>query len=204
MIIFLMVNQSGTNQKKKKIAAYIRVSTDQQTTELQRRELLEFIEKRGWQVYRIYEDFGLSGTNGNRPALKELLKDAKSKRFDVVMCWKMDRLFRSLKDLIITLQDFSELGIEFVALKENIDLTTSSGRLLMQIIGAMGEFEASLIRERVMSGLANARAKGKKLGRPRHIDRERAHELRNHGMSLGQISKIVGATRSAVSKALRK
>lgn len=199
-----MVNQSGLNQKKKKIAVYIRVSTDQQTTELQRRELLEFIERRGWQVFRIYEDFGISGTHGNRPALREMLRDSRSKRFDVVMCWKMDRLFRSLKDLVVTLQELSDLGIEFVAIKENIDLTTSSGRLLMQIIGAMGEFEANLIKERVLAGLANARAKGKKLGRPRHIDRERAHELRNQGMSLGQISKIVGATRSAVSKALRK
>lgn len=191
-------------QKKKKIAAYIRVSTDQQTTELQRREILEYCERRGWNVYRIYEDFGLSGTNGNRPALKEMLKDAQTRRFDVVMCWKMDRLFRSLKDLVITLQNLADLQVEFVSLKENIDLTTSSGRLLMQIIGAMGEFEASLIKERVMAGLANARAKGKKLGRPRHINLEQVHELRNQGMSLGQISKIVGATRSAVSKALRK
>lgn len=199
-----MVNQSGINQKKKKIAIYIRVSTDQQTTDLQRRELLEFVERRGWQVFRIYEDFGISGTHGNRPALREMLRDSRSKRFDVVMCWKMDRLFRSLKDLVITLQELSELGIEFVALKEDIDVTTSSGKLLMQIIGAMGEFEASLIRERVLAGLANARAKGKRLGRPRQIDVERVHQLRQQGFSLGQISKEMGCTRSAVSKSLKK
>ena len=199
-----MVNQNRINQKKKKIAIYVRVSTDHQATDLQRSELLEFVERRGWHVFRIYEDFGISGTHGNRPALRELLRDSRSKKFDVVICWKMDRLFRSLKDLVVTLQEFSELGIEFIALKENIDLTTSSGRLLMQIIGAMGEFEASLIRERVLAGLANAKAKGKKLGRPRCIDVAKVHELRQQGFSLGQISKEVGCTRSAVSKSLRK
>lgn len=199
-----MVNQSGLNQKKKKIAGYIRCSTDHQNTELQRREILEYCERRGWQVYRLYEDYGLSGTNGNRPALKEMLKDARSKRFDVVLCFKMDRLCRSLRDLVVTLQELTELDVEFVAIKDQIDMTTASGRLMTHLLGAFAEFESSLIRERVMSGLANARAKGKKLGRPRRIDINQVHELRQQGMSLGQIGKIVGATRSAVSKSLRK
>ena len=99
-----------------------------------------------------------------------MLKDARSKRFDVVLCFKMDRLCRSLRDLVITLQDLTELGVEFVAIKDQIDLTTASGRLMTHLLGAFAEFEASLIRERVMSGLANAKAKGKKLGRPRTIN----------------------------------
>lgn len=195
---------NSTNTKKMKVAGYIRCSTELQNTELQRREILEYCDRRGWQVYRLYEDFGLSGTNGNRPALKEMLRDSKSKKFDVVLCFKMDRLCRSLRDLVMTLQELNEMGIEFVAIRDQIDLTTASGRLMTHLLGAFAEFEANLIRERVMSGLQNAKAKGKTLGRPRSINIEQVQELRKQGMSLGQIAKIVGATRSAVSKTLRK
>jgi len=127
-------------EANKKIALYLRVSTSDQSTELQSSELLAYCKARGFNDVEIYEDIGRTGTNDNRPALKKLIADAKQRKFDIVICWKIDRLFRSLKHLILTLQEFDDLGIKFISLKDQIDLTTSSGRLLMQIIGAMSEF----------------------------------------------------------------
>lgn len=150
----------------KRVAIYIRVSTEEQKTDMQRDELLKFAFARNWKG-QIYEDLGVSGTTANRPALKKLLSDVRSRKVDVVLCWKLDRLFRSLKHLVVTLQEFEELGVQFVSLKDNIDLTTSSGRLMMHMLGAFAEFEASLIKERIKSGLASAVSKGKILGRPK-------------------------------------
>ena len=119
----------------KRIGIYLRVSTQDQATELQRNEIQKFLDARGWTTTFIYEDKA-TGTNGNRTAFKKLMADARQRKVDVVICWKLDRLFRSLKDLISTLQEFNELGIDFISLKDNIDLTTSAGRLMLRIIGA--------------------------------------------------------------------
>ncbi len=186
-----------------KVAIYLRVSTTDQSTEIQHNEIISFVESRGWIIYKIYEDKE-SGTKSNRPALRLLLQAVHQRQVDVVVCWKLDRLFRSLKDLVTMLQEFSELGVTFVALRDQIDMTTASGRLMTHLLGAFAEFEASLIRERVRAGIANARRKGVKLGRPRSIDMDRALTLRQQGLSLSEIAKELGTTKSGVSKTLSK
>ncbi|WP_413569183.1 recombinase family protein [Bdellovibrio sp. HCB117] len=187
----------------KRIAIYLRVSTQGQNTELQVAEIQSFLAARGWRNYQVYED-KCTGTTATRPALKELLKNARLRRHDIIVCWKMDRLFRSLKDLVGTLQEFDELGIEFISLKDSIDMTTASGRLMTHLLAAFAEFEASLINERVMAGLENARRKGKILGRPKIINSEQVLLLRGQGLSLSQIAERLKVTKSAVSKTLKK
>lgn len=186
-----------------RVGIYLRVSTLDQSTELQRREIEQYLSARAWLDCVFYED-RLTGTNGNRPQLIRLIKDAKERKIDVVICWKLDRLFRSLKNLISTLQDFTEVGVSFISLKDNIDLTTSSGRLMMHMLGAFAEFEAALIRERVRAGLNNAKKKGKTLGRPPSIDLNQVLQLRAQKKSLAEIARAVGATKGGVSKSLKK
>ena len=186
-----------------KVGIYLRVSTLDQSTELQKREIEQYLTARDWTNWKVYED-KLTGTNGNRPQLKQLIKETKERKLDLIICWKLDRLFRSLKDLITTLQDFTEVGVSFISLKDNIDLTTSSGRLMMHMLGAFAEFEASLIRERVRAGLNNAKRKGKKLGRPASIDSNEVLKLRNQNKSLSEIAQTLGVTKGGVSKTLKK
>lgn len=186
-----------------RVAIYLRVSTLDQSTELQRHEITTYINSRGWKAFQYYEDKD-SGLKSSRPALNELLRDVRSRKVDIVVCWKLDRLFRSLKNLISTLQEFNELNVSFIALRDQIDMTTATGRLTMHLLGAFAEFEATLIRERVMAGLQNARRKGVKLGRPKLIDSKRVIELRRLGYSLSAISRELGVTKSGVSKTLSK
>lgn len=188
---------------EKRVVCYLRVSTSDQSCELQQRENLQYIQARGWGSPKIYEDQA-TGTNGNRPMLKQLLSDARQRKFDVVIIWKLDRLFRSLKDLIGTLQEFTELGIDFISLKDNIDLTTSSGRLMMHMLGAFGEFEAALIRERVRAGLLNAKAKGNLLGRPQTRNDGQIVELRKQGMTIREIANQLAISKSTVSSSLSR
>ncbi len=186
---------------KIKAASYVRVSTQDQSCDLQKAELTAFAAQRGFELFRTFEDKA-TGTNGNRAQLKELLTSARAGEFKVLLVWKMDRLFRSLKDLILTLQELQELGISFISLKDNIDLTTSTGRLMMQIVGAFAEFEASVIKERVRAGLRNAKAKGKQLGRPRQRDDEKIHALRAQGLTIRAIAKTLGISKGAVQVSL--
>jgi len=185
----------------KKIGIYVRVSTSDQSTDLQEREVLAYVKARGWSQITVYED-KLSGTHDNRPMLKKLLSDARQRKLDVVICWKLDRLFRSLKGLILTLQEFQELGVAFISLRDNLDLTTATGRLMAHILGAFGEFEASVIRERVVAGLANAKARGRVLGRPRRRDDEKIGVLRSQGLSIRQIARQLGISKGAVQRSL--
>jgi len=186
-----------------RVAVYLRVSTLDQSTELQRHEILAFVESRGWSVFKVYEDRE-SGTRSSRPALDEMRRAVRMRKVDVVICWKLDRLFRSLKDLVSVLHEFNELGVAFIALKDQIDLTTATGRLMTHLLGSFAEFEAALIRDRVRAGLANAKRKGIRLGRPRSIDEDRVRELRRQGHSLSAIAEQIGATESGVSKTLTK
>src|SRR5690606_15340854 len=135
---------------------YARVSTQEQSTELQKAELTEFEERRGWELIRVLDEKA-SGTKDNRPHLIELMKAAHQRHFDIVIVYKLDRLARSMKHLVTLLHDFHELGVEFVSLKDSLDLSSASGRLLTHLLGAFAEFEADLIRSRVNAGLANAR-----------------------------------------------
>lgn len=185
-----------------KVALYVRVSTQDQSCELQKRELETYSTARGWQIHSTYEDHGVSGTSTKRPMLKALMTDARSRKFDILVCWKLDRFARSLKDLLTMLQDLSDLGIAFISLKDQIDMTTASGRLMMQMIGAFGEFEAALIRERVRAGLANAKAKGKSLGRPKTRDDVAIRALRDRGYSIRKIAKNLSISKGAVQRAL--
>jgi DNA invertase Pin-like site-specific DNA recombinase len=187
----------------KRIGLYIRVSTTEQSTELQRQELEAYAKAREWECIAFYEDKA-SGTNANRPMLKKLMSDARQRKLDCIVVWKLDRFFRSLKDLVTTLQELSELGIQFISMKDQIDLGTASGRLLMHVVGAMGEFEGALIRERVKSGLKAAKAKGTVLGRPTQIDTAKVIELRKQGLSLTEIGQRINASKSGVSKTLAK
>lgn len=188
----------------KNCSIYTRVSTLDQSCELQIRELKEFAERRGWNVVAVFEE-KMSGTTANRPQLKQLQKLVAERKIDVVLTWKLDRLFRSLKDLLSVLQDWSDLGVEMVSLRDNIDLTTSTGRLLMQIVGAFGEFEAALVRERVRAGVANARKKGVKLGRPSlYLDLEKIGSMRSQGSPIRQIASDLGISVGSVQKAIKK
>jgi DNA invertase Pin-like site-specific DNA recombinase len=167
--------------KAKKVAIYARVSTiNGQSPEMQLSEMREYASLRGWSVFSEYVDCGVSGAAQSRPQLNRLMADACRRRFDTLLCWKVDRFGRSLKHLVNSIADLDSYGVAFVSLHDNLDLGTPSGRLMMQIIGAMAEFERSLIQERVISGLRNAKLNGKKLGRPalRHMTPERIAALR--------------------------
>ena len=147
-------------------AVYARVSTFDQEPENQLAELRRYAAARGWSVTE-YVDRGISGSKDTRPALDGMLRDARRRRFDVVLTWKLDRLGRNLKHLITMLEELQALGIAFVSLGEGIDATTPAGKLQMHILGAIAEFERARIQERVLAGLRRARAQGKRLGRRR-------------------------------------
>jgi DNA invertase Pin-like site-specific DNA recombinase len=171
-----------------RIAVYARVSTSggHQDPEMQLRELREYVGHRGWQITETYTDTGVSGSKDSRPALNRLMADACQRRFDAVLVWKLDRFGRSLRHLVNSLAELEALGVAFVSLRDNLDLSTPSGRLMFQIIGAMAEFERALIQERVRAGLRNARAKGRRLGRPRVIvDASRIASLREQAVAAG-------------------
>src|SRR5918992_6404327 len=144
-----------------RVGMYARVSTTAgQTCENQLIELREFCERRGWNVYREYVDEGVSGAKDRRPALDQLVADAKRRRFDVLVCWRLDRLGRNLRHLILLLDELQSVGVAFVSLSEGIDATTPAGRLQLHVLGAIAEFERDRIRERVRAGLGGARGQG--------------------------------------------
>jgi DNA invertase Pin-like site-specific DNA recombinase len=178
-----------------RVVLYARVSTSngQQDPEMQLRELRDYVERRGWVIAGEFVDHGVSGSKDSRPSLNRLMADAHARKFDAVLVWKIDRWGRSLKHLVTSLADLDALGIAFVSLRDNLDLTTPSGRLMMQLLGAMAEFERALIQERVKAGLRNARAKGKRLGRPRvFVSQQRVEMLRGLGLSWRDIAKQMG------------
>ncbi|MGE4131888.1 MAG: recombinase family protein [Bdellovibrionales bacterium] len=186
-----------------KVAIYVRVSTQDQSLDLQKSELLRFAKARGWRVHKVYEDKA-TGTNDNRPQLKALMRDARAREYDVLLIWKLDRLFRSIKGLVTSIQDFEALGIAFVSLKDQIDLSTPSGRLMVHMLGAFAEFEASLIRERVVAGLREAQRKGVQLGRPIRLDHSQIIRHRAEGLSMAQIARKARCSKAAVHKILKK
>jgi len=151
-----------------KAAIYARVSTDEQHPEMQKDALLKSVEVRGLKVYAYYQDT-ISSRERNRPELDNLMRDARAGKFGMVMVWKFDRFARSTQELLAALEEFRSLGIEFVSITEGIDTTTTVGKMVFTIIGAIAEFERDLIRERVKAGLAHARATGKRIGRPRAV-----------------------------------
>src|SRR5215510_3484629 len=147
-------------------AIYARVSTFDQEPENQLQELRRYVDARGWTAVE-YVDRGVSGAKDRRPALDQLLTDAKRRRFDVLVCWRLDRLGRNLRHLILLLDELQAVGIGFVTLGEGIDTTSPTGRLVLHVLGAIAEFERERIRERVLAGLERAKTNGVRLGRPR-------------------------------------
>jgi DNA invertase Pin-like site-specific DNA recombinase len=185
-------------------AIYARVSAPDkgQSPEMQLRELREYSERRGWQIVGEYVD-GISGAKDRRPQLDRMMEDAHKRRFDVVAVWKFDRFARSVSHLLRALDTFRVLGIEFVSLSESLDAATPAGRMVFTVLGAVAELERSLIAERVRAGLRNARAKGKRLGRPRvAVDVPRIRRLHTQGRSVREIASELGYSRSLVHKTL--
>jgi DNA invertase Pin-like site-specific DNA recombinase len=194
-----------TNQNKS-AAIYARVSTDKQKVDMQLNELREFVARSGWTVYNEYIDQSFTGTNTNRPAFLEMMEAARKRKFDVLVVWKLDRLSRSLKDLINTLDELGSCGIDFVSYDNNLDTSTPTGKLVFQIVGAVAEFEKDIIKERVIAGLANARLKGKRLGRPPKGEDiyEKAKIMRSEGLSFRKIGKELGVDEGTIRKRLSK
>ena len=186
-----------------KAAIYARVSTTNgQDPEMQLRELREYCERRGWAMAREYVDTGISGAREKRPELDRMMADAHRRRFDAVVVWKFDRFARSVSHLLRALETFKALGIEFVSLSEQVDTSTPMGKMVFTVLGAVAELERSLIAERVRAGLRNARAKGKKLGRPRKaVDRSRIARLRRTGASWAAIGQELGVGEGTVRRA---
>ncbi|MGH6878429.1 MAG: recombinase family protein [Rhizomicrobium sp.] len=177
----------------KRAAIYVRVSTDKQTVENQLQELRQIAERRGWEVVAEYRDAGVSGAKGRdgRPGLDQMLKDASRRRFDVVMAWAIDRLGRSLIDLLGTIQALEACGVDLYLDQQAIDTTTPAGKLMFQVTGAFAEFERSIIRQRVNAGLKRAVEQGKTLGRPR-TDGKIETAIRKHLQAGTGIRKTAG------------
>lgn len=185
-------------------AIYARVSTSNhgQDVGMQTRELRQFCEARGWTVTAEYVDEGISGAKDSRPELNRLIADAHKRRFDAVIVWRFDRFARSVSHLLRALETFNSLGIAFVSLSEQIDTTTPTGKMIFTVLGAVAELERSLIAERVRAGLRNARAKGKRLGRPRvTVDAVKIASLRASGLSWPQIARALGVSVGTVYQA---
>jgi DNA invertase Pin-like site-specific DNA recombinase len=197
-------NQGGARQTR--AALYARVSTSNgQDPEMQLAELREYAARRGWTIVDEFVDVGVSGIKDSRPELDRLMRDAHQRRFDAVLVWKTDRFGRSLKHLVTALADLEAYGVAFVSLIDNLDLSTPSGRLMFQIIGAMAEFERSLIQERVRAGLRNAKAKGKRLGRPAaQVSDSQIVEMLAAGESMANIGASLGVSAATVCRRARQ
>jgi DNA invertase Pin-like site-specific DNA recombinase len=188
----------------KRTALYLRVSTGEQTTENQRRELEQTATRAGWQIVEIYEDLGISGAKGRdkRPAFDRLLKDAARRKFDIVAAWSVDRLGRSLQDLVSFLSDIHGYGIDLYLHQQGIDTTTPAGKAMFQMLGVFAEFERSMIRDRVNAGLARAKSKGVTLGRPQtNGEKERLIiETLKSGTGILKTAKLHGVGTSVVQR----
>ena len=191
--------------REQRVALYARVSMlVGQNPEMQLTELREYAASRGWQVGGEFVD-RTSGAKEQRPSLNRLMADARQRKFDIIAVWKLDRFGRSLRHLVNALAEFEALGVAFISLRDNLDLGTPAGRLMFQIVGAMAEFERALIRERVRAGLAHARSKGKRLGRPKvTVDAAKIAALRASGSSWRAISEKMGVGIGTLYKAVRR
>lgn len=184
-----------TNILPIRAAVYARVSTlnHGQDPELQLRELREYLARRNWQLAGEYVDRGISGAKDSRPELNRLMADAHKRKWDIVCVWKFDRFARSVSHLLRALETFKALGIEFCSYSEQLDTSTPAGKMVFTVLGAVAELERSLMVERVRAGLRNARAKGKRLGRPRvALDIERVAALRAQGFSWRAVACELG------------
>jgi DNA invertase Pin-like site-specific DNA recombinase len=188
-----------------KIAIYTRVSTQDQSVDMQIIDLRRYCDQRSLEVYKEYSDQGISGVKDRRPALDELMSDAKKKKFDAVLCWRFDRFARSTKHLITALEEFRHLGIEFISYHENIDTSSPLGKAMFTIVSAIAELERNILLERVRAGLKRAKENGAILGRPKRLDLDikELQKMRKKGLSFRQIAKQVKACPGTVYKSLK-
>lgn len=188
----------------KTAAIYMRVSTDQQTTENQRLELERVAAKSGWRIVEVFEDAGISGSKGRdkRPALDAMLKAATKRKFDVIMAWSVDRLGRSLQDLVGIMHELHSVGVDMYLHQQAIDTTTPAGKAMFQMCGVFAEFERSMIVERVNAGLSRAKAQGKQLGRPKasSVIEDQIKQLRAEGKGILRIAKELSIGTSVVQR----
>jgi DNA invertase Pin-like site-specific DNA recombinase len=189
---------------RRRVAFYLRVSTDGQTTENQRRELEAVAEKAGWQVMATFEDAGISGAKGRdkRPGFDAMLKAVTRREVDMVAAWSVDRLGRSMADLIAFLGELHARGADLYLHQQALDTSTPSGRAMFQMMGVFAEYERAMIQERVKSGLARAKAQGKRLGRPTvgPAVEARIRQLRADGMGVLKVARTLGIGVSAVQR----
>ena len=196
-----MATSKSTTQPPR-VGIYARVSTVDQSTESQLLDLRKYVSDRGWTSYREYQDEGISGTKDSRPALDELMNDARKRRFDVVLVWRFDRFARSTRHLINALEEFKNLSIDFVSYQENIDTSSPLGSAIFTIISAVAQLERDIIASRVRAGLRRARENGKKLGRPRvAVDVTRIAALRAQGHSWTEVSRELGIGKGTAQRA---
>src|SRR6266850_3490113 len=192
----------------KKVALYLRVSTDSQTTDNQRRELEAVAKRSGWQIIKTYEDAGISGAKGRdkRPGLDGMMKAVNAKEFQMVAAWSVDRLGRSLTDLLSILQGLHDKGVDLFLHQQGLDTSTTAGKAMFQMLGVFAEFERGIIRERVNAGLARARANGTKLGRRRVKPSVEARilELRANGDGILKIGRKLGVGTSVVQRVFKQ
>jgi DNA invertase Pin-like site-specific DNA recombinase len=190
--------------KPKKVALYTRVSTDEQKTDLQLMDLKDYVKRRGYAIYRVYEDV-ISGAAKERQSLDQLMFDARHRKFDIILVWKFDRFARSLKMLVDSLALFQELGIDFISYKENIDTTTSMGRLIFHINSAYAEFEREIIRDRVIAGIKAKREKTGTWGRQEISTtiQEKIRDLSQRGQSIRKIAKTLQISARTVQKYIK-
>ena len=185
------------------IALYCRVSTTDQSIEMQRSNLRRYCEQRGFVVFREYADEGVSGTKDRRPALDALMEDARKKLFDAVVCWRFDRFARSSKHLISALDEFRHLGIEFISYQENIDTGSPLGKAMFTIVAAIAELERNIIVERIRGGIRRAREQGKRLGRRPLTDPSllgTVLRMKAQGKSIRAIAQAIKVSKSFVHK----
>jgi DNA invertase Pin-like site-specific DNA recombinase len=187
-----------------KAAVYARVSSRDQSCQMQVRDLRSYCAARGFTIFREYIDEGQSGAKNSRPELDSLMADARKRKFDLVIVWRFDRFARSTKHLLLALEEFRSLGIQFVSFQENIDTGSPLGQVLFTIVSALAQFERDLLRERVSAGVRNARASGKQLGRPRRIvSQDEIVRLKAEGASLRKIAETLGIGYGTVRTRLR-
>jgi DNA invertase Pin-like site-specific DNA recombinase len=197
-----------TRKNAAKAALYLRVSTDDQSTDNQERELREAAEAKGFEVAKVYRDEGISGAKGRdkRPGLHAALQDATRGRFGVLMAWSVDRLGRSLTDLLATLHELHAAGVDLYLHKQALDTRTPAGRAMFQLLGVFAEFERSMIQARVKSGVTRAREAGVVFGRPRVSPEleQQIRELRTQGVGIGTVARRLGVGVSVVQRVERE
>jgi len=177
-----------------KVATYTRVSTDGQRTDLQIDEVRQYCQRRGFTIVGEFSDVA-SGARTDRAGLADLMRRARRREFDAVVVWAFDRMSRSLSHLVSTLEELNALGVQFISLREGIDTSVPTGKLIFHVMGALGEFERELIRSRVMAGMNAARRRGVAFGRPKStVDRDRILRMRAAGQSFPYIARTLGTS----------